>query len=52
MSTKRNLPDCLIFGKSRDLSETVVPTYSDVTKCYLHERQLIKLTTYKDPSLS
>ena len=52
MSTKRNLPDCHIFGNSRDLSKTVLPTYSDVMKWYLHERQLIKLTTNKDPSVS
>ena len=52
MSTKRNLPDCRIFGNSRDLSKTVLPTYSDVMKWYLHERQLIKLTTNKDPSVS
>ena len=52
MSTKCNLLDCPIFGNSRDLSKTVLPTYSDVMKCYLHERQLIKLTTYKDPSVS
>ena len=52
MSTKRNLSDCPIFGKSRDLIKTVVPTYSDVMKCYLHNRQLIKLTTNKDPSVS
>ena len=37
MSTKRNFPDCLIFGNLRDLSKTVVPTYSDVMKCYLHK---------------
>ena len=52
MSTKRNLSDCPIFGNSRDLIKTVVPTYLDVMKCYLHNRQLIKLTTYKDPSVS
>ena len=52
MSPKRNLPDYPIFGNSRELSETVLPTYSDVVKCYLHERQLIKLTTNKDPSVS
>ena len=52
MSTKRNLPDCPIFGNSRDLSKTVLPTYPDVIKCYLHERQLIKLATNKDPSMS
>ena len=52
MSTKRNLLNCPIFKNSRDLSKTVLPTYSYVTKCYLHERQLIKLTTNKDPSVS
>ena len=52
MSPKRNLPDCPILGNSRYLSKTVVPTYSDVMKCYLHKRQLIKLTTYKDSSVS
>ena len=52
MFTKRNFPDCPIFGNSRDLSKTVLPTYSDVMKCYLHERQLIKLRTNKDPSVS
>ena len=52
MSIKRNLSDYPIFGNSRDLSKTVLPTYSDVIKCYLHERQLIKLTTNKDPSVS
>ena len=52
MSPKRNLPDYPIFGNSRDLSETILPTYLDVIKCFLHERQLIKLTTNKDPSVS
>ena len=49
MFPKRNLPDYPIFGNSRDLTETILPTYSDVIKCYLHERQLNKLTTNKDP---
>ena len=40
MSPKRNVPNCSIFGNSRDLSETVLPKYSDVMKCYLHERHL------------
>ena len=52
MSPKRNLPDYPIFGNSRDLSETILPTYLDVIKCFLHERQLIKLKTNKDPSVS
>ena len=52
MSTKRNLPDCPIFRDSRDLSKTVVPTYVDAMKCYLHKRQIIKMTSYKDPSVS
>ena len=52
MSPKRNLPNYPIFGNSRDLSETILPTYSDVMQCYLHERQLIKLTTNKDPFVS
>ena len=53
MSPKRNVPDHPIFGNSRDLSETVLPTYLDVIKCYLPERQLIKiLSTNKDPSVS
>ena len=52
MCPKRNLPVYPIFGNSRDLSETILPTYSDVMKCYLHERQLIKLTTNKDPLVS
>ena len=37
MSTKRNFPDFFIFENLRDLSKTVVPTYSDVMKCYLHK---------------
>ena len=32
MSPKRNVSNCPIFGNSRDLSETVLPTYSDVMK--------------------
>ena len=52
MSLKRNLPDCPIFRNSPGLSKTVLPTYSDVIMCYLHERQLIKLTTNKDSSVS
>ena len=30
MSPKRNLPDYPIFGNSRDLSEAILLTYSDV----------------------
>ena len=52
MSPKRNLPNCPKIWNLRDLSKTVLPTYSDVVKGYLHERQLIKLTTNKDPSVS
>ena len=37
MPTKRNFPDCFIFGNLRNLSKTVVPTYSDVMKYYLHK---------------
>ena len=44
MPSKRNVPDCPIFGNSCDLTETVLPTYSDIMKCHLHKRQLIKLT--------
>ena len=51
MSPKRNVPDCPIFGNSHNLSETVLPTYFHVIKCYLHESQFIKLTTNKDPSV-
>ena len=52
MSPKRNVPDCPIFGNSHNLNERIFPTYFHVIKCYLHERQLIKLTTNKDPSES
>ena len=40
MSPKHNVPDCPILGNSRDLTETVLPTYSDVMKCYLHQDNL------------
>ena len=52
MSPKRNVPDCPIFGNSRDLTETVFPTYSDAMKYHLHKRQLIKLTSNKGSSVS
>ena len=52
MYSKHNVSDCPISGNSRDLSERVLPTYSDVMKCYLDERQIIKLTTNEDPLLN
>ena len=52
MSPKRNVSDCPIFGKSRDLAETVFPTCSDAMKCHLRKRQFIKLTSNKDSSVS
>ena len=52
MTSMINVHDCPIFGKSSDLSERKLPTYSDVMKCYLHERQIMKLCSNKDPSIS
>ena len=52
MTSKGNVSDCLIIGSCINLSERMLPTYSDVMKCYLHERQIMKLCSNKDPSIS
>ena len=48
-STKSSWP---IFRNPCELSERVLPTYFDVIKCYMHERQLIKQKSKKEPLAS
>lgn len=50
--SKRHIADCPIFGNSSELSEKVLPVYSDVMKFYLHERKVLKQKSKKDPSVS
>lgn len=50
--SERHITDCPIFGNSSELSEKVLPVYSDVMKFYLHERIVLKQKSKKDPSVS
>ena len=43
-------PNCQIFGTPTLFCDTVLPTYEDVIKCYLHERHQLKMECNKDPS--
>lgn len=56
MASKINKPErlseCVIFGNACELSDTVLPTYSDVMKHYLYERRILKRNSNKDPSVS
>jgi len=49
--SKRHKNDCPIFGNSSDLSERVLPTYLEVMKCYLFERNTLKQKSKKDPAV-
>ena len=51
MTSMHTVSDCPIFGNSSDLSEKVLPTYSEEMKCYMQEKQIMKLCSNKDPSM-
>ena len=52
MALRRNEPECAIFGNASELPARVLPTYSDVMRHYLFERQICKENSKKDPSVS
>lgn len=41
---------CLVFGYSKDMDESVLPSYGDVMRNYLQVRNLLKQRSKKDPS--
>lgn len=47
----RAITSCPIFGTGSDLSARLLPTYDDVMKCYIFEKEILKQKTKKDQSV-